>query len=167
MKRAFALLLCGAALLLTACGAGEEAAKDHYYEILNGTGNDSSIVDDAKLVKEIDGLLEGPLEAADDETSGGEPVEPLWIYVCWQEKTLLAGQDPDAEREYEEILRVSVPDTGNELTIQVFPNVDEVDGLSGLAEALNLDGLLTFTVAAPEDTVEELRNAEYFIKNDT
>ncbi len=166
MKRVFALLLCGAALLLTACG-GEEKSKDHYYEILDSIGNDSNIIDDAKLVKEIDGLLEEPLEAADDETSGEEPVEPLWIYICWQEKTLLAGQDPDAEREYEEILRVSVPDAGNELTIQVLPNVDELDGLGGLAEALELNELLTFTVTAPEDTVENLRNAEYFIKNDT
>lgn len=166
MKRTFALLLCGVMLLLTACG-GEKESKDHYYELLNSTGNDSSIIDDAKLVKKIDDLLEGPLEAADDETAGGEPVEPFWIYVCWQEKTLLAGQDPDAEREYEEVLRVSVPDTGNELTIQVLPNVDELDGLDGLAEALELDELLTFTVTAPEDTVANLRNAEYFIKNDT
>ena len=159
-------MLCGTALLLTACGAQEDGAeKEHYYEVLDSTGAVLYTVEDGTLTEAFDGLLGTPAEDMELSEAGAD-IEPLYTYAYWQEKTLLAGEDPDGEREYEELMRVLVPAEGENLVIQVLPDVDTLEGLGGVAEALELDELLTFTVTAPEDTVKALRRAEYFIKND-
>lgn len=158
MKRLFALLLCGAALLLTACGAGEEAEKDHYYEVLDSAGAVLYTVKDGELAETLDGLLGTSSEDMDAAGDAGN-VEPLYTYAYWQERTLLAGEDPEAEREYQELIRVLVPAEGEELVIQVFPDTAALEGLNQLTrDTVDIASLLSSVVTVSPETAEMLRD---------
>lgn len=158
MRRIFVLLLCGAALLLTACGAGEEAAKDHYYEVLDSTGAALFTVEDGELAETLDGLLGTPAEDMDTTGPAGD-TEPLYTYAYWQEKTLLAGEAPDAEREYEELMRILVPAEGEEIVVQVFPDAAALEGLNQLTkDTVDIESLLSAVVTVSPETAELLRN---------
>lgn len=173
MKYGFKRLLCLVCLvlLLTGCGAApagdlkdeEEGAdpwesqvdwdKHHYYRVLNGREEEQYIITQAEQVEALDGLL-GNLEERDDPSEEGEIA---WIYVYCQEKTLLAGQDPEEERECEEIIRFLVYQDQDLVTLKIL------GGLEG-AEALgvSLEDLLTFTVSVPAQTMETLRDPAQF-----
>lgn len=157
MKRLCAALLCLAALLLTACGGEEEQAeKDHYYEVLDSAGAVLYTVRDGELADTLDGLLGEPLEDTERaETAGG--VEPLYTYVYCQEKTFLAGEDPDQERDYEELMHVLVPAEGETVVIQALPGVEGLDGLDWLTVAVDLGDLLASAVTVSPETAEALR----------
>lgn len=158
MKRLFALLLCGAALLLTACGAGKEAEKDHYYEVLDSAGAVLYTVKDGELAETLDGLLGTSSEDMDAAGDAGN-VEPLYTYAYWQERTLLAGEDPEAEREYQELIRVLVPAEGEELVIQVFPDTAALEGLNQLTrDTVDIASLLSSVVTVSPETAEMLRD---------
>lgn len=158
MKRLFALLLCGAALLLTACGAGKEAEKDHYYEVLDSAGAVLYTVKDGELAETLDGLLGTSSEDMDAAGDAGD-VEPLYTYAYWQEMTLLAGEDPEAEREYQELIRVLVPAEGEELVIQVFPDTAALEGLNQLTrDTVDIASLLSSVVTVSPETAEMLRD---------
>nr|WP_325297863.1 hypothetical protein [uncultured Dysosmobacter sp.] len=158
MKRLFALLLCGAALLLTACGAGKEAEKDHYYEVLDSAGAVLYTVKDGELAETLDGLLGTSSEDMDAAGDAGD-VEPLYTYAYWQERTLLAGEDPEAEREYQELIRVLVPAEGEELVIQVFPDTAALEGLNQLTrDTVDIASLLSSVVTVSPETAEMLRD---------
>lgn len=164
MKRICTVLLCLAALFLTACGAREEPEKDHYYEILDSTGTVLHTVEDDKLTDTLGGLLGTPMEDMEQSGDAGD-VEPLYTYAYWQEKTLLAGQDPDAERDYEELMHILVPAEGETLTIQVFPNANDLEGLNWLiTETVDLEELLTSKVTVSLETAAALRAPEQFAK---
>lgn len=158
MKRLFALLLCGAALLLTACGAGKEAEKDHYYEVLDSAGAVLYTVKDGELAETLDSLLGTSSEDMDAAGDAGD-VEPLYTYAYWQERTLLAGKDPEAEREYQELIRVLVPAEGEELVIQVFPDTAALEGLNQLTrDTVDIASLLSSVVTVSPETAEMLRD---------
>lgn len=158
MKRLFALLLCGAALLLTACGAGKEAEKDHYYEVLDSAGAVLYTVKDGELAETLDSLLGTSSEDMDAAGDAGD-VEPLYTYAYWQERTLLAGEDPEAEREYQELIRVLVPAEGEELVIQVFPDTAALEGLNQLTrDTVDIASLLSSVVTVSPETAEMLRD---------
>ena len=85
MKRIFALLLCGAALFLTACGAEEqEAEKNHYYEISDSSGTVLYTVTDGELLDTLDDLLGTPAEDMEHPGDTGD-AEALYTYAYWQE----------------------------------------------------------------------------------
>lgn len=165
MKRIFALLLCGAALFLTACGAEEqEVEKNHYYEISDSSGTVLYTVTDGELLDTLDDLLGTPVEDMEHPGDTGA-AEVLYTYAYWQEKTLLAGEDPDGEREYEELMRIQVPAEGETLVIQVFPDADALEGLSWLTrETVDIEELLTSAVTVSPETAEALRAPEQFVK---
>lgn len=164
MKRICAALLC--LLFLTACGAGsQEETKDRRYEVLDGTGAVLYTIEDGELVDTLDSLLSEPLEDMEHSASTGD-VEPLYTYVYCQEKTLLAGEDPDKERDYEELMRVLVPAEGETVVIQVLPDVeglDELEGLDWLTDAVGLRDLLTSAVTVSPETAESLRSPARFV----
>lgn len=165
MKRMLALLLCGAVLLLAACGAREEEAeKDHYYEISDHDGAVLYTVTDGEMLDLLDDLLGTPAE--DMEHAGDtEDLEVMYTYSYWQEKTLLAGEDPETDREYEELMRIQVPAEGETLVIQVLPNADALEGLNWLTrETVDIGELLTSTMTVSPETAEALRAPESFIK---
>lgn len=162
MKRMLALVLCGV-MLLTACGGErQEVEKDHLYQVLDSTGAVLCTVTDGPLFETLDDLLGMPAEDMEQAETAGD-IEPLYTYVYCQEKTLLAGEDPDGERDYEELMQIFVPAEGNTIAVQVLPDMDElhaVDGLDWLTEAVNLGDLLTSAVTVPSETMEILRSPE-------
>ena len=166
-KRLFALLLAVVMVLglLTACGGeqaaadtAEEAVKDHYYQILDAAGKELYTVTDSGAVAEIDALInEAGGENADHGSAEGDP---LYTYVYWQETTLHAGEDPDAEREYLEVFRTQVRSDSNAVTTEVLS-----DTLEGMGDAINIEGLgglLTFSAEVSQETADALRDPGQF-----
>ena len=96
MKQYLTICALALTLLLTACGGqtadepAEEPEKDHYYQILDGTGQELYTVTDDTAVAEIDALIN---EAGGENAAhGGAAGDPLYTYVYWQETTLHAGR---------------------------------------------------------------------------
>ena len=113
MKRHIIPCILSLTLLLTACGGeqaaadtAEEAVKDHYYQILDAAGKELYTVTDSGAVAEIDALINKA--GGENADHGNAEGDPLYTYVYWQETTLHAGEDPDAEREYLEVFRTQV-----------------------------------------------------------
>lgn len=159
MKRICAALLCLTALLLTACGGENgQAEKDRYYEVLDSAGTVLYTVEDGGLADVLDGLLGEPLENMEN-SGAAEDVTPLYTYVYCQERTLLAGEDPDKERDHGELMRVLVPAEGETVVIQALPGAKAPDWL---AEAVDLEDLLTSTAEVSPETAEALRSPERF-----
>ena len=118
MKRHIIPCILSLTLLLTACGGeqaaadtAEEAVKDHYYQILDAAGKELYTVTDSGAVAEIDALINKA--GGENADHGNAEGDPLYTYVYWQETTLHAGEDPDAEREY---LEASGPRCGRAAT---------------------------------------------------
>ncbi len=133
----------------------EDSDKRHYYEVLDSEGDTLYTIDSETGVKAVDEALSDPLNSLEELST--EAGEPLYTYVFYQERTLLAGEDPEAEREYKALLRCTVPAEGNVLGIEVtLP--EEADP----PEWLHLDDLLTFGAELPEDAMEALRDPGQF-----
>ena len=132
------------------------SAKAHRWQILDAQGEEVLTVSSEEGVAAIDVLLQEDGWAFASEESG----EALYTYVFWQQKTLLAGQAADAEREYEELIRFTVPAEGEVVTMKVLPQ-----SLSGMEIAgLDLDDLLTVSGKVPAETAEALRNPDQWDK---
>ena len=166
MKRS--LLAAGALSLLlfalTACGVpaadapAGEAEKDHYYQILDAAGRELYTVTDDDAVAEIDALIG---EAGGENAAhGGAEGDPLYTYAYWQETTLHAGEDPEAEREYLEVFRTHVYADGDAVTTEVLSDVLEEVG--EFIRVQDLGGLLTFTAEVSRETADALRDPAQF-----
>ena len=166
MKRS--LLAAGALSLLlfalTACGvpaAGDPAGgaeKDHYYQILAADGQELYTVTDDDAVAEIDALIG---EAGGENAAhGGAEGDPLYTYAYWQETTLHAGEDPEAEREYLEVFRTHVYADSDAVTTEVLSDVLEEVG--EFIRVRDLGGLLTFTAEVSRETADALRDPARF-----
>ena len=135
MKKCWILCALALTLLLTACGGeqaaaatAEEAVKDHYYQILDADGQELYTVTDDAAVAEIDALINDA--GGENAAHGGAEGEPLYTYVYWQEATIHAGEDPEAEREYLEVFRTQVRADSNAVTTEVLS--DTLEGVGGL-----------------------------------
>ena len=164
MKRHIIPCILSLTLLLTACGGqdaedtAEEAEKDHYYQILGADGQELYTVTDDTAVSEIDALInEAGGENADHGSAAGTP---LYTYVYWQEATLHAGEDPDAEREDLEGVRTQVRPDSNEGTTGGL--ADTLGGVGDWIGVEGLDGLLTFTAEVSQATADALRDPARF-----
>ena len=116
----------------------EYGTKTHYWQVLDGEGRELYRIDDEDRTAAVDGLLQdGDGWKLAEETRDA----PLYTYVFWQEKTLLAGQDPQEERMYEDILQVSVYEEGSTVCLRVMPDMPEVPAVD-LAQLLPRRGLL-------------------------
>ena len=153
------------ALLLTACGGeqaaadtAEEAVKDHYYQILDAAGKELYTVTDSGAVAEIDALINKA--GGENADHGNAEGDPLYTYVYWQETTLHAGEDPDAEREYLEVFRTQVRQGSNAVTTEVLS--DTLEGVGSFVGVEGLGGLLTFTAEVPQETADALRDPAQF-----
>ena len=166
MKRS--LLAAGALSLLlfalTACGVptadapAGEAEKDHYYQILDAAGRELYTVTDDDAVAEIDVLIN---EAGGENAAhGGAEGDPLYTYAYWQETTLHAGEDPEAEREYLEVFRTHVYADSDAVTTEVLSDVLEEVG--EFIRVQDLGGLLTFTAEVSRETADALRDPAQF-----
>ena len=166
MKRS--LLAAGALSLLlfalTACGVPAAdapaggAEKDHYYQILDADGQELYTVTDDDAVAEIDALIG---EAGGENAAhGGAEGDPLYTYAYWQETTLHAGEDPEAERAYLEVFRTHVYADGDAVTTEVLSDVLEEVG--EFIRVQDLGGLLTFTAEVSRETADALRDPAQF-----
>lgn len=132
------------------------SAKSHYWQVLDAEGQEVRIIDAEEAVRQVDDLVQGDMEW--ERASDAEDGTVLYTYVFMQQKTLLAGQDPDAEREHEEVLRLTVCQDTDILSITVL------EGLDGRfpSSLVDLEDLLTFHVQAPAETAEALRDPAQF-----
>lgn len=127
--------------------------KEHRWKVLDANGKEISTVTDKEKVKvkELDDVLcRDDIWESLEESSG----DPAYTYVYSQEKTLLAGQDPDAEREYEDLLAFTVSASEDVVTLRILGGLGELSLLPGV----ELEDVLTFPVSVPADTAEALRN---------
>ena len=154
MKKCWIALTLTAALLLAGCHAAEEgsptsqgqeeAAKACKMEVLSA--QDGSLLATVTDQEAIGALAE--LEEWKEAEKPPEGLSAQYRLFFYQEKTLLLGQDPDAEREYEPILRLT--------TYQDSPYVELV--LSGeLIKNIRLpESSLTFCYEASDGFREQL-----------
>ena len=147
------------ALVLTACGGKtEEAEKTHYYEILDGAGQTLYTVREQEHVEQIDQLVN--TAGMEIDRSGSAEGDPLYVYVCWQEATVHAGEDSEAEREYLEAFRLTVRKSNDQITTEVLTSA--LDDLAGVLPTEDLGELLTFTTEDLPDTAAALRDPAQF-----
>lgn len=138
---------------------GHTEEKRHCYQILDGDGALLYTISDEAAVDAVDSVLsavetglETPLE------HGEEGGEAAYIYCYCQEKTLLAGEDPDEERDYEELVRFTVCRDRDLVTLKILGGTEELNLLSGAG----LEDLLTFTFPVSAETAEALRDPARF-----
>lgn len=139
---------------------GDWSAKGHYWKVLDSAGREEILtVQGEEAVKRVDDLVQGDMEW--DQASGVEDASPLYVYVFMQQKTPLAGQAEEAERAYEEVLRFTVYEDSDVLSMTV---------LKGLGDALppslaDWADILTICVRAPAETAEALRDPSQFAES--
>lgn len=135
----------------------QDASKQHFYQVLNGNGEELYTITDETQVSALDDLLSNAGEGRQETPAPEDGGETACIYVYQQEKTLLAGEDPDKEREYEEVIRFTVYQDRDLITMQCLKDLEDRE-LAGIS----LADFLTFTISAPAETMESLRNPAQF-----
>lgn len=142
MKKLIGLFIC--IILLTGCAGGSEGKKKLRIEIYSAS--DGSLIN---TVEDSEGANRpadfSDWEPAEGLTEGSEPEYQLLIY---QEKTLLYGQDPADEREYELIETVT--------TFRGSPCVRDIISDSVLTGFTVPDDVLTFYYIMPDEVREKL-----------
>lgn len=129
-------------------------AKQHYWQVLDADGGELYVIDELTQTEALDGLL---LNSSDQSDSWEKTAEkPLYSYVFWQEKTLKAGQSPEAERDYEKLLQFDVYEGSDTIKLDVLPSAAPL--LPGLGD----DALLSFALTLSEDDAEALQNPAQF-----
>ena len=130
---------------------GEKARR---WRVLDAEGRELYTVTDPEAVAALDEIL------GDDgwDELEQDPGDPAYSYVYSQEKTLLAGQDPDMEREYEDLMSFTVSASENALTIQILGRLEELDLIPGV----DMEDVLTFSVSIPAAAAETLREPGEF-----
>jgi len=141
-----------ALLLLAGCGAngpdkGEAAEKKSKMEIYSAQDDTLlNTIDDQEQLKQL--LAIDTWKTADKKPEGLTPEYRLCVY---QEKTLLAGQSPDDERDYELIETLTTFRDSSYVEAVFSPNVFKNVELA--------EDYLTFYYLMPEKLAESLREA--------
>lgn len=132
----------------------DDGEKAHRWKVLDAEGQELYTVTDPEAVAALDEMLSddgwGRLEK--------EPADPAYSYVYSQEKTLLAGQDLDAEREYEDLMTFTVFASEDALTVQILGGLEELSLIPGI----DWENVLTFSASIPAATAEALRDPAQF-----
>lgn len=131
--------------------------KKHVWKVLDGAGEELAAVTDEEAVERLDDLL-GVHGGEDWKRPEETPEDPLCTYVYRQEKTLLAGQDPDAEREYEDLLSFSVSASEDAVTLRILGGLEELS----LVPGVSMEDILTFSISVPAETAAALRDPAQF-----
>lgn len=149
MKKVIGVFLIFA-LLLTGCGyhtpqeKQEDEKKHSKLELYSAQ--------DEELLQTIDNqdTVHKLLNTSDWEVIEGisDDLQPEYIMLVYQEKTLLYGQDPDEERDYELIATV--------ITYQNSPYIKEIISSTVIKNMTVPENALTFYYAMPDDIQEDL-----------
>ena len=130
------------------------STKSHYWQVLDAQGQEVCVIDAEEAVRRVDDLLDGDTDWKDAGAVEGETA--LYTYVLMQQKTLLAGQDPEAEREHEEVMRFTVYEDTGVLSVTVLKGLEDV-----LPDTvMDWEDLLTVHVQVPPETAEALRDPD-------
>lgn len=132
------------------------SAKSHYWQVLDAGGLEICVIDTEAAVQRVDDLVQDDMEW--EQASSAEGDTPLYTYVFMQQKTLLAGQDPNAEREYEEVLRFTVYEGTDVMSMTVLESLG--DYLPSSVE--DWEDILTIHAKPPAEIAEALRNPAQF-----
>ena len=154
-KKAAAVLAAGALLLgCAACGRTEDLGEDFSLEkavrIEKRLAEDDSLLAAAEEAEELEALESRLLtdRGIGEAETLPEGAVPLYRYVVYQEGTVLAGQDPAEERPMEELLRFTLYEDSDLMTMEVAPEL--------LGELPLLGDLLTFTWSLPREDLDYL-----------
>ncbi len=150
-KILFGLAVC--LLLLASCGKGPSEAssepdtKQSKAEVYSARDNVLlKTITDQELLSDLNDFSDW-----DGEVSLPEDLTPEYTLLVYHEKTLLAGQDPDAEREYEMIETLTIYKDSRYMTVKISPDAVKNMPL--------LEDLLTFHCEIPEETAGQLEEA--------
>lgn len=128
--------------------------KAHRWRVLDAEGRELYTVTDPEAVAALDEILGDDGWAALEQ----DPDDPAYSYVYSQEKTLLAGQDPDMEREYEDLMTFTVSASEDVLTIQILGGLEAL----ALIPGVDMEDVLIFSVSIPAAAAETLREPGEF-----
>lgn len=134
---------------------GVQEGKRHYYQVLNEQEEELCAITDETQVEALDGLLGNMGQMGQTELPEAEQV--ACVYVFQQEKTRLAGEAADLEREYEEIARFTVYQDQDLVTMQFLKGLENTE-----AAGIHLEDFLTFTISVSPETMEKLRDPARF-----
>ena len=156
VKRGITLLLAAVMVALgcAACGAGgesEEISLEKAVRIEKWLALDESLLCTVEGEEELEKVESRLLadHAIEDMKTLPEGLTPLYCYVVFQEPTVLLSQEEGEERPLEELLRITLYEDSDLMTMEIAP---------GVMEDLPLVGdLLTFTWSAPREDVEYLK----------
>lgn len=169
--------------------------KKHIWKILDDQKQEIGQITDANTIEKLDQLLNCDEDYDENQwsRSAGEaseqPDDPLYTYVYCQQRTLFAGESPDTEREYEELIRFTISASENIITEQIDDQSlkDAANHLpEGLSESLpeglpedlskilseslsgisqmDLSELLKISIIIPEDDAAALREPSQFLE---
>ena len=155
-KKAAAVLAAGTLLLgCAACGGTEEAPEEELslekaVRIEKRLAEDDSLLAAAEEAEELEALESRLLtdRGIGEAETLPEGAVPLYRYVVYQEGTVLAGQDSAEERPMEELLRFTLYEDSDLMTMEVAPEL--------LGELPLLGDLLTFTWSLPREDLDYL-----------
>ncbi len=149
MKKLISILII-CALFLTGCGnsvsnySDEETKKKNRIEVYSAQDDTLvTTIDDQNTTNQI-------LDSSDWEEAEQLPddLNPEYKMLVYQEKTLLYGQDPDEEREYELIETL--------ITYQDSPYTEEIISSDVIHNMIIPEDALTFCYVMPDEIQKEL-----------
>ena len=149
MKKLISILII-CALFLTGCGnsvpnhSDEETKKKNRIEVYSAQDDTLvTTIDDQNTTNQI-------LDSSDWEEAEQLPddLNPEYKMLVYQEKTLLYGQDPDEEREYELIETL--------ITYQDSPYTEEIISSDVIHNMIIPEDALTFYYVMPDEIQKEL-----------
>ena len=149
MKKITGVLLIFA-LLLTACSyntpSGKQKDEKKHSKIELYSAQDHELLQTIDNQDTVNKLL----DTSDWEVieSISDDLKPEYIMLAYQEKTLLYGQDPDEERDYELITTV--------ITYQNSPYIKEIISSTVVKNMIIPENALTFYYAIPDHVQEDL-----------
>ena len=141
--------------------AGErfsDEGKLHRWKVLDAEGTELCILTDEDAVEALDDILLSDSDGWD--WLAKDPGEPAYTYVYSQQETLKAGQDPGAERAYEDLLTFTVSGNADVVTVQILGGLENLSLFPGV----EMEDILTFHVSVPAETAENLRDYSRFLE---
>ena len=148
MKKIIGVLMIFA-LLLTGCG--HNVPQDVHNDEKKQSRIEVYSAQDDVLLQTIDeqDTVNKLLDTSSWETleSISDDLTPEYILLVYQEKTLLAGQDPSEEREYELIETI--------ITFQDSPYIKEIISNTVIKNTIIPEDVLTFYYSMPDDIQKE------------
>lgn len=146
MKRIITILIaCMFCLAGCADGTGDGAKKKSRIEIFSIDDELLSTIDDEDTINNL--LNNNDWSEVNELPEGLTPEYKLLVY---QEKTLLAGQDPNEERDYELIETIII--------FEDSPYVIEVISSEVVKNMILPSDVLTFYYELPDSTIENILN---------